>query len=158
MNKQNNIENVESSLQRKTATVNQGARKYAMSLAFAAVLTVLFIGAGTAQAQSGTCFYNSNVTASATTADCPIDNDSGYYYQKTNRGWEPVSYYHGASTNILYVYAYALRRWGAMEMTKGAVYIQTASGWTPASGSDPLAGIVFATQNKPPRNMNVRPF
>ncbi len=167
MNKLNNIENsgnVNHNSQSKRETVTKRARKYVMSVAFAAaILTVLFTSASTAQAQNGKCFYNSNAAATATSATCPINNDSGYYYQKTNRGWQPVSYYKGASTNILYVYAYALRRWGAIAMPKGVVYIQTTSGWTPARGSnpnplldsDPLVRIVLITQNRPSSNINL---
>jgi len=175
MKKINNIENtgnVKNILQSRKETVMKRERRYVMSVAFAAVaiFTVLLSGAGTAQAQNVKCYYNDAgvqaVPYTRTSATCPINNDSGYYYQKTNRGWQLVSYYKGASTNILYVYAYALRRWGAIEMTKGVVYIRTTSGWAPARGSnsnplldsDPLVRIVLDTQNRPSSNMNVKPF
>ncbi len=164
MKKINNIENtgnVKNILQSRKETVMKRARRYVMSLAFAAVaiFTVLFSGAGTAQAQNVKCYYNdAGVQAiPPTSATCPINSDSGYYYQRTDRGWQPVSYYKGASTNILYVYAYALRRWGAIKPPKGAVYIWTTSGWTPASDSDPLVRIVLDTENRPSGIMNVRP-
>ncbi len=128
MNKIDNIENsgnFKGSLQSSTENIMKRARKYAMSLGFvAAILTVLFSGADVAQAQTDNCIYRSNVEAT-----CPIDNDSGYYYEKINGRWQPISYYKGASTNTLYVYLYAQRLWGALDKNSPVVYIRTNSGW-----------------------------
>ncbi len=144
------------------------ARKYAVSLAFAAaILTVLFSGAGTAQAQTDNCIYNSNVEAT-----CPTNNDSGKYYQKINNRWQLVSYYKGASTNTLYVYLYAQRIWGALNETSPQVYIRTASGWMElfdyekavaakfgARTAKPFLHLLFiSTKNNLPGKVRQRPF
>ena len=167
MNKIDNIENsgnLKDSLQSSTESVMKSARKYAMSLGFvAAILTVLFSGVDTAQAQSGNCIYNSNVEAT-----CPIDNDSGYYYQKINNSWQAISYYKGASTNTLYVYLYARRIWGALNQNSPQVYIRTASGWmdlleyeraTGARSTKPFLHLLFiATRDNLPGSVRQRPF
>lgn len=67
MNKTNNIENtgnIRGSLQSSRESVMKRARQYVIFLGFvAAILTVLFSGAGTVQAKNGKCFYNSDVDA-----------------------------------------------------------------------------------------------
>ena len=172
MNKFNNIENTEKvngSSQSRRESVMKRARKYAMSVAFAAaVFTVLFVGATTtaAQAQNSKCFYNSNVEAT-----CPVDSNSGYYYEKINGRWQNVSYYKRASGNTLYIYLYAQRIWAFFNEANPQAYIQTNSGWMElieyeravaakygAGSTKPIFDMIIKTSNNLPGKVRQRPW
>ncbi len=170
MNKLYNIEttgNVKGSLHRRRESVMKIARQYAMSIAFAAaILTVLLSSANTAQAQNGKCFYNSNVEAT-----CPVDSNSGYYYEKINGRWQNVSYYKRASGNTFYIYLYAQRIWGFFSETNPQAYIQTNSGWMElmeydkavaakygAGSTKPILDMILQTRNNLPGQVRQRPF
>lgn len=135
MSKLNNIENTGSdkgNLQSRKETVVKSARKYFTSVALtvAAVLTILFTSTGTAQAQNDRCYYERD--GSIIKIYCPIDNDSGYYYNQINGRWVRTHYYKGASTNILYQQDLASGTWYALDKATRVLYLQTPSGWVNA--------------------------
>ena len=93
---------------------------------WAALLSILPFSL-TAHAQKSNCSIGQN--GGVYTALCPETNDSGYFYNFVNGGWQRVAYYKGASTNLVYTYLSAYQVWFATNRATGEQYINTSTGW-----------------------------
>src|SRR5207245_10263217 len=86
---------------------------------WAALLSFLPFSA-TAHAQKSNCSIGQN--GGGYTALFPETNDSGYFYNFVNGGWQRVAYYKRASNNLVYTYLSANQVWFASHRATGEQY------------------------------------